>query len=61
MSDSNGLNPNTFVIFGLFSVVLFMTPMLKWIYVNVMREYAQLARHWHARFAQSLEKCNILW
>ena len=40
MSEENGLDPNTFPIFGLFSFVLFMTPVLKWIYVNVMREYA---------------------
>ncbi len=60
MSDSDGLDPNTFPIFGLFSAVLFMTPVLKWIYVNAMREYAQLARHWHARLLQSLEKFNIL-
>jgi hypothetical protein len=40
MSDDNGLDPNTFPIFGFFSFVLFMTPVLKWIYVNVMREYA---------------------
>ena len=40
MSEENGLDPNTFPIFGLFSFVLFMTPVFKWIYVNVMREYA---------------------
>jgi hypothetical protein len=40
MSDDSGLDPNTFPIFGLFSFILFMTPVLKWIYVNVMREYA---------------------
>lgn len=39
MSDDSGLDPNTFPIFGLFSFILFMTPVLKWIYVNVMREY----------------------
>ena len=33
-----GIDPNTFPIFGLFSFVLFMTPVFKWIYVNVMRE-----------------------
>ena len=40
MSEENGLDPNTFPIFGLFSFVLFMTPVFKWIYVNLMREYA---------------------
>ena len=38
MSDEEGLDPNTFPIFGLFTFILFMTPVLKWIYVNVMRE-----------------------
>jgi hypothetical protein len=36
--DDNGLDPNTFPNFGLFTFILFMTPVLKWIYVNVMRE-----------------------
>ena len=29
MSDDNGLDPNTFPIFGLFTFILFMTPVLK--------------------------------
>jgi hypothetical protein len=43
--DENGLDAATFPIFGLFTFILFMTPVFKWIYVRAPPHSTSHAYH----------------